>query len=295
MTQPFTRKEQTETPTRKQQPRRKVRWSAIAIHGGLLTYTLIALGPIILIVVNSFKSRKAIFGSPFSLPTAETFSMEGYNSVFSDASFLTYFRNSFIVTVATIAIVLLLASMAAFALVEYKFRGNLVVALYFTIGIMIPLRLGTVSLLNIMVKLNLVDTLWALIVTYTAMGIPLGVFLMTQFMRQVPVDIKNSARVDGASEYRVYLMTLPLARAGLAAVAAFTMLPVWNDLWFPLIFAPSEGTKTITLGAQQFMGQYSSDWNAVLAALTIAIVPVVILYAVFSKQFLSGLTEGAVK
>ncbi len=221
--------------------------------------------------------------------------MEGYNSVFSDASFLTYFRNSFIVTVATIAIVLLLASMAAFALVEYKFRGNLVVALYFTIGIMIPLRLGTVSLLNIMVKLNLVDTLWALIVTYTAMGIPLGVFLMTQFMRQVPVDIKNSARVDGASEYRVYLMTLPLARAGLAAVAAFTMLPVWNDLWFPLIFAPSEGTKTITLGAQQFMGQYSSDWNAVLAALTIAIVPVVILYAVFSKQFLSGLTEGAVK
>ena len=167
--------------------------------------------------------------------------------------------------------------------------------LYLAVGIMIPIRLGTVSLLKLMVNLNLVNTLWALILVYTAMGIPLGVFLMSQFMRQVPRDLKAAARVDGANEYRVFGLVVPLVRPGMAAVAVFTMLPIWNDLWFPLILAPGDDTKTVTLGAQQFLGQFASDWNAVLAALTLAMVPIVVLYVVFSRQFLSGLTEGAIK
>ena len=114
-------------------------------------------------------------------------------------------------------------------------------------------------------------------------------------MRQVPKDLKAAARVDGASEYRVFGLVIPLVRPGMAAVAVFTMLPIWNDLWFPLILAPSDSTKTVTLGAQAFLGQFASDWNAVLAALTLAMVPIVVLYVVFSRQFLGGLTEGAVK
>jgi raffinose/stachyose/melibiose transport system permease protein len=133
-----------------------------------------------------------------------------------------------------------------------------------------------------------------LILVYTAMGIPLGIFLMSQFMRQVPKDQKNAARVDGAGEYRVFSLTLPLVRPGLAAVAVFTMLPVWNDLWFPLILAPNEATRTVTLGAQQFLGQYASDWNSALAALTLAMLPVMLLYIIFSRQFLGGLTKGAI-
>ncbi len=146
-----------------------------------------------------------------------------------------------------------------------------------------------------MVSLHLVNTLWALIFVYTAMGLPLGVFLMSQFMRQVPSELKSAARVDGASEYRVFGLVLPLVRPGMAAVAVFTMLPVWNDLWFPLILAPSEGTRTVTLGASAFLGQFERDWNALLAALTLAMVPIILLYIVFSRQFLRGLTEGAIK
>lgn len=278
-----------------QRPRKRIRWGGFGIHGILLLYTFIALGPIVLIVANSFKSRRAIFDSPFSLPNSETFSLDGYRTVLDGASFALYFRNSIVVTVVSLFLVVLFSTMAAYALVEYDFPGNTALGLYMAIGIMIPIRLGTVSLLELMVSLGLVNTLWALILVYTAMGIPLGVFLMSQFMRQVPVDLKAAARVDGASEYRVFGLILPLVRPGMAAVAVFTMMPVWNDLWFPLILAPGEDTKTITLGAQQFLGQFASDWNAVLAALTMAMVPIIALYIIFSRQFLGGLTEGAIK
>ena len=212
-----------------------------------------------------------------------------------EANFDQYFLNSFIVTIVSVLLVVFLSAMAAHALVEYDFRGNTFLGIYMAIGIMIPIRLGTVSLLELMVKLKLVDSLWALILVYTAMGIPLGIFLLSQFLRQVPGDIKAAARIDGANEYRIFGLVLPLVRPGLGAVAVFTMLPVWNDLWFPLILASDESKQTVTLGAQQFLGQFASDWNAVLAALTLAMVPVLLLYIIFSRQFLQGLTEGAVK
>jgi raffinose/stachyose/melibiose transport system permease protein len=143
--------------------------------------------------------------------------------------------------------------------------------------------------------MRLVDTLVALILVYTAMGLPLAIFILQQFMRQVPKEMKDAARVDGASEYRIFWLVLPMVRPAVAAVAVFTMIPIWNDLWFPLILAPSESTKTVTLGAQVFLGQFVSDWNAVLSSLTLAMVPVLILYIIFSRQLIRGLTSGAVK
>lgn len=273
------------------------RWSPgrLMIHGVLLAYTFVALGPIVLVVANSLKERRAIFDSPFSLPTADTFDLAGYETVLNDAAFDVYFRNSLVVTVTSLLLVVVFSTMAAFALTEYDFPGNTMLGVYLALGIMIPIRLGTVSLLDLMVDLGLVNTLWALILVYTAMGIPLGVFFMSQFLRQVPGDLKDAARLDGATEYRVLRLIAPLVRPGMAAVAVFTMLPVWNDLWFPLILAPGEGTRTVTLGAQSFLGQFASDWNAVLAALTLAMLPLIALYIVFSRQFLGGLTAGAIK
>ncbi len=251
--------------------------------------------PILIIVANSFKNRRAIFESPLTPPTPESFDLGGYRTVTEEADFDRYFLNSILVTTASVTAVVLISALASFALAEYPFRGNTLVSVFLTLGIMIPIRLGTVSLLNLMVTLGLVNTLTGLILVYTAMGIPIGVFLLTQYFRQVPADIKAAARIDGASEYRVFALILPLVRPGLAAVAVFSMLPVWNDLWFPLILAPAEETRTVTLGAQQFLGQFASDWNAVLAALTLAMIPVLAAYIAFSRQFLGGLTGGALK
>jgi len=269
---------------------------AIASHGVLLLYTVIALFPVIIIVINSLKTRKAIFRSPLSPPNSETFSTTGFETVMKQGDFVLYFQNSLIVTVVSIFFVLLFGAMAAFALSEYRFRGNTIMGLYLALGIMIPIRLGTVSILQLMVATGLVNTLTALILVYTAQGLPLAIFILSEFMHGVSKDLKDAGRIDGLSEYRIfYRLVGPLIRPALATVAIFTMIPIWNDLWFPLILAPAEATKTVTLGSQVFIGQFVTDWNAVLAALSMAIVPVLLLYIVFSRQLISGLTAGAVK
>jgi raffinose/stachyose/melibiose transport system permease protein len=269
---------------------------SIAAHAILILYTLIALFPVFVIVINSFKSRRAIFAQPLSLPTSETFDLIGYRTVLKQGDFLQYFQNSMIVTLASLFFVLLFGAMAAFALSEYRFRGNLLMGLYLALGIMIPIRLGTVAILQMMVASGLVSTLTSLILVYTAQGLPLAVFILAEFMRGVSDDLKNAGRIDGLSEYRIFLrLVLPLIRPAMATVAVFTMIPIWNDLWFPLILAPSEATKTITLGSQVFIGQFVTNWNAVLAALGLAIVPVLVLYLIFSRQLIRGITAGAVK
>ncbi len=275
--------------------RRRQSLQVAAIHLALAAYSAVALFPVLLVVLNSFKSRLAIFLSPYALPNAETFDLVGYRTVADNANFGWYFVNSLTVTVGALGLILLVSSMAAHALAEYPFRGNTLVALYLTVGIMVPIRLGTVGLLRLMVQLGLVNTRLALILVYAAQGIPLAVFVLTQFMRQLSREFKDAARIDGASEYRVYWMTLPLVRPAIGTVAAINMIPIWNDLWFPLILAPAEATKTIILGTQVFLGQFVNDWNAVLAALTLAMLPVVALYFIFSRQLIRGLMAGAVK
>jgi len=261
----------------------------------LTIYSIIALFPVVMILINSFKSRKAIFGAPFEFPTSETFSLIGYETVTERATFHIYFLNSAIVTFVALILTLLIGAMAAFALAEYDFPGNALMALYLSIGIMIPIRLGTVGILRLMVSLKLVNTLTGLILIYVAQALPLTIFILSQFMRQVPKDLKDAARIDGASEYRIFGMILPLIRPALGAIGIFTMIPIWNDLWFPLIISPSSKTATVTLGVQQFLGQFVSDWNAVLASLTLAMIPILILYILFSQQMIRSITAGAIK
>jgi len=269
---------------------------SVAAHGILITYTIIALFPVFVILINSFKTRKAIFREPLALPNADSFSLIGYETVFKQGDFLLYFQNSLIVTLVSLFCVLLFGAMAAFALSEYRFKGNSLMALYLALGIMIPIRLGTVAILQLMVASGLVNTRTALILVYTAQGLPLAVFILSEFMRQVSDDLKNAGRIDGLSEYRIFFrLVLPLVRPAMATVAVFTLIPIWNDLWFPLILAPAEEVKTLTLGSQVFIGQFVTNWNAVLSSLSLAILPALILYLIFSRQLIRGITAGAVK
>lgn len=270
--------------------------NSIAAHGALILWTVIALFPVVVILINSFKTRKAIFQAPLAFPDGESFSMIGYQTVMKQGDFFLYFQNSMIVTVVSLFLILLFGAMAAFALSEYRFKGNTLMGLYLALGIMIPIRIGTVAILQMMVATGLVNTLTALILVYTAQGLPLAVFILSEFMRQVSDDLKNAGRIDGMSEYAIFFkLVLPLVRPAMATVAVFNMIPIWNDLWFPLILAPSESTKTLTLGSQVFIGQFVTDWNAVLSALSLAILPVLVLYVIFSRQLIRGITSGAVK
>lgn len=268
----------------------------LAVHAVLMAYTVLALFPIALILINSVKRRAAIFDDPLALPTMDTLSFVGFEKVLASTNFLLYFGNSLYVTLGSLVLIVLFGAMAAWALSEYAFMGNRLLKLFLAIGIMIPIRLGTVSILDLAVQLHMVNTLTALVLVYTAQGLPLAIMILSEFIAQVPTELKDAARCDGVGEFKIFFqVVLPLIRPAVATVAVFTMIPAWNDLWFPLILAPSERTRTVTLGVQQFIGQYVTDWNSVLAALSLAVIPMLVLYALFSRQLIRGLTAGAVK
>lgn len=280
---------------------------ATAIPYILLTgYSIVAVFPMFLIVINSFKDRRELFRTPYQPPIwfnfddgfqiVNTFSADGYERVFNQSPVLGYFANSIFVTGVSLFFVLLLGTTVAYALNEYNFRGNRFLYVFMVVGVMIPLRLGTVSLIKLVTSLGIYDTHLALILVYIARGLPVGLFILSEFMRQVPGELKDAARVDGANEYWIlFALVIPLIRPALATVLVFQLIPIWNDLWFPLTLAPSEGVRTVTLGVSSFAGQYKQDWSALLAALTLALIPVTGLYIVFSRQFIRGLTRGALK
>ena len=172
----------------------KNRLNTLAAHSGLILYTCIVLFPVFVVVINSFKTRKAIFRDPLALPNSESFSLIGYETVLKQGDFFLYFQNSMIVTVVSLFFILIFGAMAAFALAEYRFKGNFLTGLYLALGIMIPIRLGTVAILELMVQTGLVNTLWALILVYTAQGLPLAVFILSEFMKQVSQDLKDAGR-----------------------------------------------------------------------------------------------------
>jgi raffinose/stachyose/melibiose transport system permease protein len=266
--------------------------SSGSVHAILIVFSLLSTVPILIVVMNSFKTTQGIFNDPFGIPNAETFNLQGYQNLFTRGNFVLNYQNSITVTVATIALTVLLGTLAAWALVEYKVRIGPLIAGFFIVGIMLPIRLGTVPLLEMMISWKLVDTLTALVLIYTAMQLPLAIALMMTYFRSVPSELKEAARIDGAGELRTLGITIPIVRVGIAAVASITMLPVWNDLWFPLIMAPSKDNQTVTLGVQQFVGQFQNDYPALLAALTLGAVPLVILFTVFSRQYIAGLSNG---
>jgi raffinose/stachyose/melibiose transport system permease protein len=269
---------------------------ATLVHLLLAGYALLSLAPLLLVMVNSFKARSAIFDDPLALPTAETFSLIGYTKVLEHAQVLGFLSNSLVVTGVSLVLILLFGAMAAWALTEYDFRGRRALGLFMAFGIMVPIRLASVSIMQVVVAIDLMNTLAALVLVYVAQGLPLAIMILSEFIRQVPNDLKDAARCDGVSEYRIFFQViLPLIRPAVATVAVFTMVPIWNDLWFPLILAPGEATQTITLGVQQFIGQYATDWNSVLAALSLAVLPVLLFYGLFSRQLIRGITAGAVK
>ena len=273
---------------------RRSRSSNLAVYVILGVWALIVLFPLYTMIANSLKRQREIFRNPFLPPWP--FEFEGYRTAWSDGRFDLYFRNSLFVTVISLLFIIFLGSLAAYALANWRGRTSAVIYLLFVAGLMVPIRLGTINIFQIVQMLGLVDTVFSLIPVYVAMGLPMAVFVLTAFMRGVPHDLIDAAHVDGASEWRIYSsIMLPLVRPALATVIIFNLIPVWNDLWFPLIFIRAEDQRTVILGVSLLFGQYQSNWTRVLSALTLSALPILILYLLMSKQFIKGLTAGAVK
>jgi len=260
----------------------------------LIIYSMSIFYPIFLMIITSLKENREIFTRPYSLP--QSFNLDSYIHLFKISNYLIYFRNSIIITLTSLLIILALSSLISYVLAKYRFIGSRFLYLYFIAGLIIPIKLGTIGIIRIMLGLHIFDTLAALIIVYTAMGIPFGVFILTDFIRLIPEELSNSARIDGCSEPIIFFrIILPLIRPALAAVAIINFIPIWNDFWFPLLLIRTDNVKTIPLATALLYGQYETNFGLIFSVLTAASLPVIIFYLIMSRQFIKGLAAGALK
>ncbi len=262
--------------------------------GGLAGWVWLAIVaiPIYWIVVTSFKDQGAYFTqNPLALPTDPTLTSYG---LVLESEFPRYFVNSLIVTLGAILPAVAIAFMAAYAIVRGV--GSRVLAGIngiFLMGLAIPLQATIIPVYLIIIKMGLYDTLLAIILPSIAFAIPLSVLVLTNFVRDVPRELFESMRVDGASEWRMLLgLALPLTRPALVTVAIYNGLSVWNGFLLPLILTQSPDKRTLPLALWTFQGQYSVNVPAVLAAVVLTFLPILILYAIGRRQLVSGLTAG---
>lgn len=266
----------------------------IPYHIIMIIWSLIAMMPVWLLLINTLKPKKEIYTNPFGLPREWT--LDNYLYIISDNNFFSYFRNSFIVVVVSLAVILLLGSLCAYALAHWRTRTSRGVYFFIIVGMMLPIKIATIRLLEIMKTLGLLNTLWSLFPVYIAMGLPVAVFILTEFIRGLPGELYEAGFMDGAGRFMIYRkIVLPLIRPALATVAIYNLVPIWNDLWFPLIFINVENQKTVLLAVTRLQGQYTTDWPKLLTILSLSALPVILLYLTMSKQFVKGLTAGAVK
>jgi len=260
----------------------------------LIANTIIMLAPIIIMVFSAFKTTPQIFQSPFSLPD---FSHIGnFVKIWTETNFLRYLLNSFVVTGASMVLILTLGTMAAYAIGRYQFTGSGFILMFFLAGLTLPLKLAIIPLFMLMRDLSILNNQLSLIFVYTAMGLPTTVFIMTGFIRTLPNELEDAARMDGASEARImWSIMLPLVRPAMVIAGIQNVVPIWNDFFFPLVFIQNDNLKTLPQGLTTFMGEYTTDWGVLFAGLTLSAAPIILIYIVLSKQFIAGMTSGAVK
>lgn len=260
----------------------------------LISYALMILFPLFNMVISSLKTTREIYTSPYSLPDKWLFS--NYAEVWGRGGFGGYFFNSILITSSSIGFVLLFGSMASFGIARYKYRLATPLFIIFLAGIMLPLKAAIIPLFLMIRNMNLMDTRWALILIFTAMSLPSTVFILVGFMKTIPQELEDAARIDGSNDFRIYRsIIMPLTTPSIALVTIYNAVPVWNDFFFPLVFTQSDRIKTLPLGMSVFFGQYQINWHLLFASLSIAILPMLILYMFMARYFIKGMTAGAIK
>ena len=265
----------------------------LAVIVGLLL--VVVIYPLVWLLQSSFKTTVEFATQPtWALPKG--FAWQNYVQAWN-SGMATYFLNSILAVFPSLLLILAISVSAAFALEVMTWRLRNPVLLLFLAGIMVPLQLVLLPLFTIYFQASLIDTRWALIITYTAFGLPLSVFLMAGFFKSVPREVMEAAVLDGASIYKVfYRVALPMVANGLVTIALVQFFFLWNDLLFTLTFISSDSNRTIQTGLLNFTGQYGQvDWGPTFAAISLAVIPTLILYLVLNQQVIKGLASGSLK
>ncbi|MER1985916.1 MAG: carbohydrate ABC transporter permease [Solibacillus sp.] len=266
-----------------------------ALYFVLIVIAIIQLFPIYWLALFSLKNNYEIFNlSPLAFP--EELRFENYIKVWTEGNIATYFFNSVLYTIVSVILTILLASMVTFAITRLQWRGSKVVLLLFIIGMMIPIHSTLIPLFNMYTQLGLINHPLALIISYTAFNMPITIMILLGFYEALPHEIEEAALIDGASIHQIFFrITLPMTAPVIATASIINMIYNWNEFVFVNTFISSDHLKTLTVGIQNFIGQYSTDWGAIGATLMFSIIPILIIFIILSDRIVEGIAAGSVK
>lgn len=279
----------------KKKTRQKYTKANLAVQILMTAVALIYLAPLAIILNYSFKTKKELYlNSPLALP--QLLNLDNYIKAFDKLNMKATFFNTLFYTAVSVVILALLCGTTAWAIARCKHRIFKFFYVYFIIGILIPYQALFLPIYTIGYKLHLTNTRYGIIFMYVATGISFGVFLMTSFMSTVPIELEESARIDGCSVYRTYFsIVLPLLKPSMATLIIMQAFQIWNDYLLASLYVSKKQLKTLTVAISSLFSAQSSDYTTAMAAIVISVVPIAILFLALQKYFIKGMTVGAVK
>ena len=255
---------------------------------------LVALFPIVWVVLSSFKTNREILSNGLQLPS--TFSFSGYKQALEVAPILKFFVNSLIVSFASTALNVFILAMAGYVFAKKKFRFKNLIFGILSLSMVIPSTALMSPVYTVITKLHLYDTKMALILVYTALNMPISLMILRSAFAAIPTELEEAAYIDGAGFFRTFWQVMmPCAKGGLASAAVLAFLGSWNEFTFALLLTSSTSTRTLPLSLSYFTSQFSFNYTAMFAAITIAVLPSIIVFSIFQEQVCSSLTAGSVK
>lgn len=266
----------------------------IVVYIFLITIAISVILPFIIIVNGSFKTEIEMAYNPVGL--TREFTMSNYVKAIFETGIPRKFLNTILLTVSVLFLTLSLGSLSAFAIAKLKIKINNFLYLLFISGLLIPAFVSVTPLMFLVIKLNLLGNLFIVILIYVGTLQPFTVFILTSFFREIPAEMLESARIDGCNNFLTFfIIILPLSKGALGSVSIMIILRVWNDFLFPLVFLQGTNWKTLTQGIYLFQSEFYSNWGGIFAFVIIQIFPIMVIYLLLQRLFISGIMAGSIK
>jgi raffinose/stachyose/melibiose transport system permease protein len=275
-------------------PRQTIWAKRVGLYAIAFVVAMGVLVPLSFSVLGGFRDNLQLVTDPVGLPNPWVFS--NYTGLLTSGSFWRQVWNSTFIALMTVALTLPAASLAAFVMARYRFRGRELVYGFFTLGLLFPVAMAILGLFTTLRGLGLLNSSLGVILPQVAFGLPLSIIIMRPFFEAIPRELQEASEVDGCSPFRFYWsVMLPLSRPVLSTLAILAVVGSWNAFFLPLLILIDDPTHTLPIGVNNVSTQYSTDFALVLAYTTLAMLPALVFYAIAERQIISGLTAGAVK
>lgn len=260
----------------------------------IIIFALLIIIPVSMVIITTLKTSDYFYLNPTGLPDSVTF--QNFINIVKENNLTTHFVNSLIVTISTIFLCLLFASLVSYVIMRVNGWKSLAIYGLFILGMMLPAQVNMIPLYGVVDSLGLLNSLSGLILVSTTSFMPIAVFIIAGFMKTIPKSMIEASAMDGASELQIYWrVALPLSAPAMATAAIFIGVMVWNDLLYPLLFVVSPDKKTLPLSLLGFQGEYFTDYPMIFSGVLIASIPMIILYIFLQRYFIEGMTAGSTK